>query len=307
VAEGFHVSVPATSANLGPGFDAIGLALDLRVEADVAPASHFSISFDGGSIVPTNAGFETEIVRGIARVIGDEERPCVAIRVRNDVPLGKGLGASAAGAVLGVTIGAQLVHIPPAEAELARIVCELEGHPDNAMPALLGGVVVAAMSPGASPTYLRFDPPPATVAVVATPHIVLPTAAARALLPPTYARADVVFNIQRAALLAAAFACGDVRALRVAAGDRVHQPYRAPLVPGFAEMLAFDVPGLYAVALSGAGPSVIALADPTYARAVGAAMHAAFAREDIRSDVRVLAVTARGASVDPLGAPPRSG
>jgi len=299
----FIVSVPASSANLGPGFDAIGLALDLRVRATVQPAMHFSVSFKAGTYVPTNAGFENEIVRGMERVLGPT-RPDVSILVENAIPLGKGLGASAAGAVLGLTIGAELAAHRPAEAELARHAADLEGHPDNALPALLGGVVIAAMTTGSEPAYLRFDPPAGLAAVVVTPRIVLPTAAARALLPASYERKDVVFNLQRAALLAASLVSGDLSLLRVATGDRVHQPYRAPLVPGFDEMLGFDLPGLFAIALSGAGPSVIALVSGE-SEAIGEAMQAAFAREAIDSDVFHLGISTRGATVEPLAAASR--
>jgi homoserine kinase len=294
----FVAAVPASSANLGPGFDAIGLALDLWVRATVQPALHFSVSFKAGTYVPTNAGFENEIVRGMDRVLGPM-RPSVSVLVENAIPLGKGLGASAAGAVLGLTIGAELAPVRPSVRELARHAAELEGHPDNALPALLGGVVVAAMPEGEGPTYLRFDPPVGLAAVVVTPRIVLPTAAARALLPATYERRDVVFNLQRAALLAAALATGDLGALRVATGDRIHQPYRAPLVPGFDEMLRFVQPGLYAIALSGAGPSVIALVGND-GEAVGIAMRDAFAREGIESDVFHLGISTRGATVEAL-------
>ena len=294
----FRVSVPASSANLGPGFDAIGLALDLWCRATIQPAVQFSVSFKAGAYVPTNAGFENEIVRGMDRVLGGE-RPSVSILVENDIPLGKGLGASAAGAVLGITIGAELAEVRPPLRELARHAADLEGHPDNALPALLGGVVVAAMPEGQEPAYLRFAPPPGLGAVVVTPRIVLPTAAARALLPATYERRDVVFNLQRAALLAASLASGDLSQLRVATGDRVHQPYRAPLVPGFGEMLAFDLPGLLALALSGAGPSVIALVDGG-GEAIGEAMQGAFAREGIDSDVFHLGISTGGATVEQL-------
>ena len=295
----FSAAVPASSANLGPGFDAIGLALDLWVRATVQPALEFAVSFKAGTYVPTNAGFEIEIVRGIERILGAGARPPVSILVENAIPLGKGLGASAAGAVLGLTIGAELADTLPTEATLARHAAELEGHPDNALPALLGGVVIAAMPDGEPPAYLRFDPPSGLSAVVVTPRIVLPPAAARALLPATYERRDVVFNIQRATLLAASLATGDLHALRVATGDRVHQPYRAPLVPGFDEMLRFSLPGLYAIALSGAGPSVIALVHGE-SEAIGNAMRGAFAREGIDSDVFHLGISTRGATVESL-------
>jgi homoserine kinase len=295
--EAFDVAVPASSANLGPGFDAIGLALNLWVRASVRPAASFSLGFSPGRHAPTNPGFGNEILRGLDAVL-DGARPAVAIEVRNDIPLGKGLGASAAGAVLGLVAGAEMAPRRPSAERLAQLATELEGHPDNALPALLGGIVVAAQREGAPPAFLRFAAPPKLAAVVVTPHIVLPTAAARALLPASYERRDAVFNIQRAALLAVSLARGDLRFLRAASEDRIHQPYRAPLVPGFEAMLGLALPGLYAVTLSGAGPSVLALvatADDAAGVAVGEALAAEFAREGIESDIYRLAIASQGA------------
>jgi homoserine kinase len=294
MSEAFTVEVPASSANLGPGFDAIGLALDLWVRAEVRPAQTFSIAFVPGRHAPTNPGFAGEIERGIDRVLGGP-RPPVSILVDNAIPLGKGLGASAAGAVLGLSVGARFAALAPGDRALAQYATDLEGHPDNALPALLGGIVVAAQRVDAPPAYLRFAPPPGVAAVVVTPRIVLPTAAARALLPAAYERRDVVFNLQRAALLAASLASGNLSELRTASGDRVHQPYRAPLVPGFEAMLALDDPDLLAVALSGAGPSVLALVGGDGER-IGALLQAEFAREGIDSDVYRLAISTRGAT-----------
>ena len=299
--ETFRVSVPASSANLGPGFDAIGLALNLWAHATVRPSASFAIEFAPGRHAPTNPGFANEILRGLDQVLGGP-RPPVTISVENSIPLGKGLGASAAGAVLGLSVGARLAAAPPGEALLAHYATDLEGHPDNALPALLGGIVVAAQRTDEPPAYLRFAPPPALRAVVVTPHIVLPTAAARALLPAVYERRDVVFNLQRAALLAASLACGDLGPLRTATRDRIHQPYRAPLVPGFQAMLELQLPGLLAVALSGAGPSVLALVTGDGER-IGAALQAEFAREGIESDVYLLAISTRGARAEPLAEP----
>lgn len=296
--DAFRIAVPASSANLGPGFDAIGVALDLWVRATVQPALHFAIAFKAGKYVPTNVGFENEILRGLDRILLGQ-RPNVSILIENDIPLGKGLGASAAGAVLGIAIGTELAAERPLPEELARHATELEGHPDNALAALLGGIVVAAQVDGAPPSYLRFDAPAGLSAVAVTPHIVLPTAAARALLPAHYERRDAVYNIQRAALLAAALASGQTHVLRVASGDRIHQPYRAPLVPGFEEMLGFQMSGLLAIALSGAGPSVLALVEGN-GPAIGDAIRAAFAREGIESDAFELDISSRGATVTAL-------
>jgi len=200
--DAFRIAVPASSANLGPGFDAIGVALDLWVRATVQPALHFAIAFKAGKYVPTNVGFENEILRGLDRVLLGE-RPNVSILIENDIPLGKGLGASAAGSVLGLAIGAELAAERPLPKELARHATDLEGHPDNALPALLGGIVVAAQVDGAPPSYLRFDPPAGLSAVAVTPHIVLPTAALGARSVPLYAnpwfpRAHATSNVKDA-------------------------------------------------------------------------------------------------------------
>jgi homoserine kinase len=263
VSDPLRISVPASSANLGPGFDAIGLALELRISAEVrvlgegaTPVWRFS-----GAHAPTHDGLRDEIARGIARIAGARVLSPLDIAVHNDIPLGKGLGGSAAGAVLGVAIGAALRGLAASEGELAQTIAEIEGHPDNGIPALLGGVVVAAQGPNEAPTYLRFAPPDGVRAVVVVPEIEMPTVQARAILPATYARRDVVFNVQRAALLAAAFASGRSDVLRAAMRDRIHQPYRASFVPGLNEMLTFEGDGILGVALSGAGPSVIALID----------------------------------------------
>jgi homoserine kinase len=292
------VRVPASSANLGPGFDAIGLALDLHLRADVTPAERFSVTFDPGPWAPTNPNFEHEITRGITTAASGE-LPRVSLRVNNAIPLGKGLGASAAGAVLGLIVARECLSDPPGEADLAQAACAIEGHPDNALPALLGGVVIAAQGEDARPAFVRIEAPPALRAVVVVPQIVLPTAAARALLPERYERRDVVYNIQRAALLAAALAGNRLDVLRVASADRVHQPYRAPLVPGFTEMLGLELPGLLCVALSGAGPSVIALVTANEA-AIGAALCETFAREGVESTAFSLTISSAGAAVEAL-------
>jgi homoserine kinase len=295
----FSVSVPASSANLGPGFDSIGLALELRIRARVrvlATGATPSWSFDG-THAPTHEGLRDEIARGMARIGGAHVFPPLAIHVTNEIPLGKGLGGSAAGAVLGVIIGAELRGDRASERELAQTIAEIEGHPDNGIPALLGGIVVAAQAPGEMPTYLRFDPPPGMHAFVVTPEIEMPTAQARSILPQSYARRDAVYNIQRAALLAAALASGRTDVLRAAMRDRIHQPYRASFVPGLGEMIALEGSDIYGIALSGAGPSVIALAGPGEAE-VGKRLAAIFATAGVAAEVRDLAIAARGAIVD---------
>lgn len=293
-------SVPASSANLGPGFDSIGLALELRITAEVeilAPGETPRWSFTGEA-VPTHAGLRDEIARGIARISGAHMLPPLAIAVTNDIPLGKGLGGSAAGAVLGVAIGAHVRGHGADESELAQVIAEIEGHPDNGIPALLGGVVVAAQAAGETPAYLRFEPPPGVRAYVVVPNIEMPTVQARAILPATYSRRDAVFNVQRAALLAAAFASGRVALLRAAMRDRIHQPYRASFVPGLNDMLALEGSDILGIALSGAGPSVIALVRDGD-RSTGSRIAQIFEGHGVTSRIYELAIAAQGLIAPP--------
>jgi homoserine kinase len=279
---GFTVSAPASSANLGAGFDAVALALELRMTARVralAPGAAPEWTYSGAH-APTHDGLRGCVERGILRVA--PAAPPLAVELDNAIPLGAGLGSSAAAYALGVAIGARLVDRPPDDDALAHLVAGLEGHPDNALAAWYGGAVVAAAGDDGL-TSARF-PPPQAGAVVVVPDIALPTAAARALIPAEYERADVVHNVQRAALLGAALGSGRLDLLRAAVRDRLHQPYRAVMVPGLDEMLALDDPALVAVALSGAGPSVLALVRAEPER-IGRLIAAIFARHGVRSAV----------------------
>ena len=291
----FSVSVPATSANLGPGFDTIGLALDLRIRADVTlldagavPAWEFS-----GTEAPTHGGLRDEMLRAMRTLFASvgQTPPPLAIAVVNPVPLGRGLGGSAAGAALGLAIGAALRDPEPSIEELTRTVTVLEGHPDNGVPAIVGGIVVA-VSEGEDVVYARFDPPAGMRAQVVVPDFSMPTREARAILPDAYPRRDAVYNVGHAALLAAAFASGQIDLLRSAMHDRLHQPFRSSFVPGLPEMLALDTPGLLGVALSGAGPSVIALTREVCD--AGERMQAIFAKHGVASRVLDLALSGRG-------------
>jgi homoserine kinase len=259
----FAVSVPATSANLGPGFDSVGIALDLRIRADVTvlPAGETSRWTFTGSEAPTHGGLRDEMMRAMRTLFAavGAAPPPLALVVDNPSPLGRGLGGSAAGAALGLAIAAELRDPAPGIDELTRTITALEGHPDNGVPAIVGGVVVA-VAEDEDVTYARFAPPRDIRACIVVPDFSMPTREARAILPDAYPRRDAVYNVGHAALLGAAFASGNIGLLRIAMRDRMHQPFRASFVPGLNEMLALDVPGLIGVALSGAGPSVLALA-----------------------------------------------
>jgi homoserine kinase len=290
----FTVSAPASSANLGAGFDAVGLAFELRMTARVrtlAPGETSEWSYRGAH-APTHDGLRGCIERGIERIAPDA--PALAVELDNAVPLGAGLGSSAAAFALGVAIGARLLDRPPADDLLALAVAQLEGHPDNALAAWYGGAVVASLD-GDRLTSLRFPPPPVQ-AVFVVPELSLPTDEARAMLPERYTRADAVFNVQRAALLGAALGSGRVDVLREAVRDRLHQPYRAAAVAGLTQILELDDPALVAVALSGAGPSVLALARADADR-LGGLIAAIFALHGVRSSVLTPRLASTGVTV----------
>lgn len=290
----FTVSAPASSANLGAGFDAVALALELRMTARVrtlAPGATAAWAYSGTQ-APTHDGLRGCIERGIARIAPDA--PPLAVDLDNAIPLGAGLGSSAAACALGVAIGARLVEPAPDDDLLAHAVAELEGHPDNALAAWYGGAVVAALGDDGL-TSARFAPPD-VAAVVVVPDIHLPTEQARALMPASYSRDDAVHSVQRAALLGAALAAGRLDLLRAAVRDRMHQPYRASMIPGLAEMLALDDPSIVAVALSGAGPSVLALVRDRPER-VGRSIAGIFARHGVRSTVLTPALASTGLTV----------
>jgi homoserine kinase len=288
----FTVSAPASSANLGAGFDAVALALELRMTAHVCAGDGASAEWTySGAHAPTHDGLRSCIVRAMRR-IAPAASPGVALD--NAIPLGAGLGSSAAAYAVGVAIGAQLADAPPDDDVLARTVAELEGHPDNALAAWYGGAVIGAFGDDGL-TSARFAPPDAS-AVIVVPEIALPTAHARALIPATYSRADTVHNVQRAALLGAALAGGKLELLRAAVRDKLHQPYRAAAIPGLAEILELDAPSLLAVALSGAGPSVLALVrgDPA---PVGRRIAEVFAGHGVRSAVLTPRLAINGITV----------
>ncbi len=305
------VSAPASSANLGAGFDAAALALELRMTARVRvlPRGASPSWTYAGACAPTHDGIRTCIERALRRVAPDA--PALAVELHNEIPLGAGLGSSAAAYAIGASIGVRLAagrdaHAAAADGRspdggdvddaedgvgdddvgerIARVVVELEGHPDNALAACLGGtIVVAHGEDGVS--YARFAPL-AAAAVVVVPEIVLPTAEARALLPASYSRADAVHSVQRAALLGAALAAGRLDLLRAAVRDRLHQPYRAGAIPGLEEMLRLDDPAVVAIALSGAGPSVFALVRAEPER-IGARLAEIFRHHGVASRILV--------------------
>lgn len=250
------IRVPASSANLGPGFDALGMALSVYLECRFRPASRLSITAGGRDAGSIPTGEDNMIWQTALEVAGGGLDP-VELAIANTIPIGKGLGSSAAAMVAGVVMANELAGLGWDRARILNEAARIEGHPDNVAACVLGGMVASAIDSCGVARVVRMDLHPHFGVAVVTPDFPLPTSEARRVLPSTYSREDAIFNVQRAALLISALAAGATHAFPAALEDRLHQPYRFALVPGLAEMTRLRASGLLGCALSGAGPSIL--------------------------------------------------
>lgn len=289
------LSVAATSANLGPGFDCLGLALARYNRYRVRPGGGAYL-LDG---VPWG-GRRNLFLEGAARLATELGRalPPFDVEVTGAIPLGRGLGSSASATVAGL-VAANLILDARLDARvLLRLATELEGHPDNVAPALLGGVTVAVQA-GEAVEVLPLELPVRPELVLAIPAFELATQAARAALPAVVPLEDAVYNVARAALLTAALASGRLDSLILALGDRLHQPYRAPLVPGMLEVqAAARAAGAWGVTLSGAGPSLLAWCPPGTAAQVARSMETAWRETGQEARVEQVAIARAGVIIE---------
>jgi homoserine kinase len=292
-----HVRVPATSANLGPGFDALGLALALYNEVSAAEADTVTVALQGEGSRRLPTGADNVVVRGVRQAYEAAARPFkgVALTCVNRIPAARGLGSSAAAWVSGLVAGNALLGDPLSREALLALAARAEGHPDNVAAALLGGLTVSCATGDGRIVALSL-PVPATVGwIVLVPEVTSSTAEARAVLPDTVPRADAVFNVQRVALLLAALQSGRAEALAAALDDRLHQPYRQRLFPWLpAVTAAARRAGALGCVLSGAGPSVLAAVAGS-GDAVARAMESALAAAGIPGSARSFAVDTEGA------------
>lgn len=255
------VRVPASSANLGPGFDALGLALGIFLECRFQPATQTIIRARGRdadqiSTDPAeNLIWQTALA--VAKDTGENNLPPVDLEIINDIPLGKGLGSSAAALTAGVILADSLLGLNWKRLRILDEAARIEGHPDNVAACVLGSIVASAIDSGGVARAVRLELSSRFGIAVVVPDFMLPTSKARSVLPSQYSKADTVFNVQRSALLIAALAAGQSSAFPAALEDRMHQPYRAALVPGLDDMIKLRAPGLLGCALSGAGPSIL--------------------------------------------------
>jgi homoserine kinase len=294
------IRIPATTSNLGPGFDVFGMALSLYLTVKVEPsdgASQLIHKGQGAGSIPVD---QTNLIRRALTHVAQRERchpPNLFIEVNNEIPIARGLGSSGAAVVAGIMIADQVCHLKLSQEQMLADALELEGHPDNTTAALVGGLVACCVAENGQCLYARVPFSPQIRAVVVVPDFELSTAKARAVLPKSYSHEEAVFNLQRAAILAAALKDPQPALIAEAMRDRFHQPYRKELIPGLQESLDLrGIPGLLGVSLSGAGPSILALAVDNF-REIGENIKSNFDRHGIRSEVLILDIEERGAEM----------
>ncbi len=286
-----HVRVPATTANLGPGFDVLGMALGLWNEIRVAPSPRLDIVItgEGEGILPRDEG--NLVYRAMQRLAAHVGRPLPPLRLEmtNRIPLQAGLGSSSAAIVGGLRAATALLDVEVDQGDLLRLAVEMEGHPDNVAPALYGGLVAVVMDE-AGPIVASFPVPEDMRVAVVLPDVRVSTEDARRLLPASVPHADAVFNVGRAVLTVHALTRGDFPLLARVMRDRLHEPFRKRLIPGFDDVVAAGkAAGAAAVVISGSGPALAAFAREGH-ETIAQAMVDAFARTGLAARWWVLDV-----------------
>jgi homoserine kinase len=294
-----HLALPATSANLGPAFDAAALAMNLYITIDARAASTFSITVTGRD-QEICRDMENHLILTTYREILQAHRVTViplSLRIKNDIPIGKGCGSSAAARLAGIALASHFGRLRWSDAQIVGEASRREHHADNASACWMGGLTVARMFGKADVQVVSIRPKGKWPLLLAIPDQALSTEKARRVLPEQYSRADAVANIQNSMLLLAAFTQGRHDLLSTALEDRIHQPYRAPfcpLLPCLQELTG--EPGILGAALSGAGPSVIVFLDPRFvARKTRQSVAGHLAGAGLRAELLLTSITPRGA------------
>src|SRR4051812_41832100 len=296
--QALRLSLPATSANLGPAFDAAALAMDFRIKIDARSAERFHISATGRDEAICGK-IENHLIldtyREVLTSAGAEVTP-LSLRIANDIPIGKGCGSSAAARLAGIALAVHFGDLRWTDAQIVGEASRREHHPDNASACWMGGLTVARMSGEAEAQVAMIRPKGKWPLLLAIPDQPLSTEESRRVLPAQYSRADAVTNVQNSMLLLAAFMQGRPDFLGAALEDRIHQPYRAalcPLLPCLEQLKGKN--GILGAALSGAGPSVLVFLDPKAPRSTARkAVAAQIAKKGLTAEVLETAITARG-------------
>jgi homoserine kinase len=299
----FKLSLPATSANLGPAFDAAALAMDFYIKVAARPANDFSIVAQGRDQEICGNVENHLILNTYREVLASAGRPVtpLSLRIDNEIPIGKGCGSSAAARLAGIALAVHFGRLKWKDAEIVGEASRREHHPDNASACWMGRLTVARMSGEAEAQVAVVRPKGKWPLLLAIPDHPLSTEEARRVLPAQYSRADTITNVQNSMLLLAAFTQGRPDFLRAALEDRIHQPYRAslcPLLPCLQELK--ETGEILGAALSGAGPSVLVFLDPRASmKKAGKLVAAQLARNGLTAELLETSISSRGGRPNP--------
>ena len=291
-----RINIPASTTNLGPGFDVLGMALKLynTIEMEESRSGlNIEVEGEGEKILSRD---ETNLVYQSSKAIFDKiggKIPPLNIKLINSIPLARGLGSSGT-AIIGGLMGANAISGAGLSYEdILNIAADIDGHPDNVAASIFGGLVIASSTENGI-AYMKIIPPRTLSVVAVVPDFHLFTTDARAILPASVDLKTAVFNISRSSLLVAAMATGDFRHLGISMEDRLHQPYRAMLIPGIDDVFKAAKNENAAVAISGAGSSIVAFCHSDNGREVGEKMRQAFLKHSVNSHVMMLDIDEKG-------------
>jgi homoserine kinase len=297
------VTVPATTANLGPGFDCLGAALTLynqfkftKVETQTQPVTFKVTGQEAEQVKADSSNLAYRAFLHLYQQVG-ESPPPIQLEIALGVPLARGLGSSATAIISGLLGANHFVEKPLSQAEIMRLAIALEGHPDNVVPALLGGCRLATATQNPQKNIeVPLPWHPDIIPVVAIPDFELSTQAARNVLPAQYSREDALYNLAHLGLLIRALETAQADWLTAAMQDKIHQPYRQKLIKGYKEVrVAALKAGAYGIVISGAGPTLLALTKATQAQAVAEVMAQTWSELEVKAQTLVLSVDLVGA------------
>ncbi|WIH86526.1 homoserine kinase [Brachyspira pilosicoli] len=295
--------IPATSANIGSGFDSVGLALDLYNEIHIyanenSEKIEFEIIGEGENEISKDNNMILDAMKLVYKKLKVKPEKGYIIKCINRIPLSRGLGSSSA-AIIGGLLSANYIlgNKLSLENDILNMAVQLEGHPDNVSPAILGGIISGVVRKNEDFKYVKINTPKNLKAIVAIPNFHLSTEKARNALPKEISFKDAIFNISRAALLTSALSSNKLDLLEVATDDKLHQDYRAKFIPGLKELFKeAKKAGAYSITISGAGSSILALVknDENIIKKVSNAMKESFAKKKIESEIKVLNIPNKG-------------
>lgn len=296
------IKVPATTANMGAGFDCLGMALNLYNEITAEESDRFLIEIkseiSGASSLLTKDNLIYQVMARFFDEIG-KKMPEIKLTQNDNIPMTRGLGSSSACIVAGLFAANELTGKPMTRDDIAQMACQIEGHPDNVAPAVYGGMIVAVLEGEKQILHhVKITPSDELSFVAFIPDFQLSTAKARRILPTEYTRADVIFNISRASLFVASMLSENWNNLPVSVNDRIHQPYRGTLIPGMAEIFGqTKAAGAKGVFMSGAGPTIIAIVPRAAEKEFAKKMRRNLKKLDNAWETKILHADLQGARV----------